>query len=228
MAKTIVIAGFGPGTATAVAERFGKEGFTAALIGRSEDRLAAGVSALQAKGLEAAAFVADAGDADSIRAAIRAVRSKLGPATVLFWNAFGGLEFGDILGADATSVRHLFDAPVFGLLAAVDEALADLKGSENGAILVSNGGLGEVSSEADESATQYHAMGLALSSAAKHKLVGLLAARLKSEGVFVGEVMVYGVIKGASSAQGTIDPATIAEKYWSLYQSRSDVRAGVH
>jgi hypothetical protein len=71
-------------------------------------------------------------------------------------------------------------------------------------------------------------MGLALSSAAKHKLVGLLAARLKSEGVFVGEVMVYGVIKGASSAQGTIDPATIAEKYWSLYQSRSDVRAGVH
>ncbi|HEX3463505.1 MAG TPA: SDR family NAD(P)-dependent oxidoreductase [Candidatus Elarobacter sp.] len=228
MAKTIVIVGFGPGTATAVAERFGKEGFTAALIGRDEDRLAAGVSALKAKGVEAFAFRGDAGDSDSIRGAIRAVRSKLGPSTVLFWNAYGGLEFGDILGADPVSVRHLFDAPVFGLLAAVDEALEDLKSSEKGAILVSNGGLGEVSSDADEGATQYHAMGLALSSAAKHKLVGLLAARLKNEGVFVGEVMVYGVIKSASSAQGTIEPATIAEKHWSLYQSRSDVRAGVH
>lgn len=228
MAKTIAIVGFGPGTATAVAERFGKEGFTAALIGRNEGRLAAGVSALQAKGLEAFPFVGDAGDSDSIRGALRAVRSKLGPITVLFWNAYGGIEFGDLIGADSTSVRHLFDAPVFGLLAAVDEALEDLKSSENGAILVSNGGLGEVSPEADDGATQYHAMGLALSSAAKHKLVGLLAARLKNEGVFVGEVMVYGVIKGASSAEGTIEPAAIAEKHWSLYQSRSDVRAGVH
>ena len=38
--KIIAIVGFGPGTATAMAEKFGKEGFSVALIGRSEDRLA--------------------------------------------------------------------------------------------------------------------------------------------------------------------------------------------
>ena len=41
--KSIVIVGYGPGTATAVAERFGKEGFAVALVGRNEERLAEGV-----------------------------------------------------------------------------------------------------------------------------------------------------------------------------------------
>ena len=49
MSKTIVIVGFVPGNSTAVAEKFGTEGFCVALVGRNEDRLAAGVSALKAK-----------------------------------------------------------------------------------------------------------------------------------------------------------------------------------
>lgn len=43
MSKTIVIVGFGPSTSTAVAEKFGTEGFSVALVGRNKDRLAAGV-----------------------------------------------------------------------------------------------------------------------------------------------------------------------------------------
>ena len=62
MSETIMIVGFGPGTATAVAERFGAEGFSVALVGRNEDRLRAGVAALNAKGIEAFAFPSDAGD----------------------------------------------------------------------------------------------------------------------------------------------------------------------
>ena len=34
MTKTIIVAGFGPGISSAVAERFGKEGFTIALVAR--------------------------------------------------------------------------------------------------------------------------------------------------------------------------------------------------
>ena len=71
-------------------------------------------------------------------------------------------------------------------------------------------------------------MGLALSSAAKHKLVGLIAHRLKPEGVFVAEVMVHGQIKGTPYApENAIDPAVIAAKYWEIYQSRSATRASV-
>lgn len=42
MSKTIVVVGFGPGISTAVAEKFGAEGFSIALIARNEKRLAAG------------------------------------------------------------------------------------------------------------------------------------------------------------------------------------------
>ncbi len=46
MVKNIVMV-VGPGTATAVAGKFGAEGFAVSVIGRSEDRLAAGVAAVE-------------------------------------------------------------------------------------------------------------------------------------------------------------------------------------
>jgi len=226
--KTIMIVGFGPGTATAVAEKFGGGGFSVALVGRNEDRLNAGVSALKAKGVNAYAVPADAGDPASIRAAVRSVRSQIGPITVLHWNAYGGVEAADLLAADQTSIEKIFDVAVFGLLAATDEALPDLKRNGEGAILISNGAFGLVSPEVDEAVINLHVMGLALSSAAKHKLVGLLARRLKGDGVFVGEVMVYRAIKTDPSIQGdTVDPSVVAEKHWEVYQSRGETRAEV-
>jgi NAD(P)-dependent dehydrogenase (short-subunit alcohol dehydrogenase family) len=225
MSNVIVIVGFGPGTATAVAERFAAEGFSIALIARNEERLAAGVAVLSARGATAFGFPANAADPESIRTVIRSIRSKMGSIAVLHWNVFGGLDAGDLLTADAASVRAAFDATVVGLLAAAAEALPDLKKSGSGAILVSNGAFGEVSAAIDEAAVNQHAMGLALSSAAKNKLVGLLAARLKGDGIYVGEVRVYGTIKGTPSGDGnSIDPALIAEEHWRLYQSRSETR----
>lgn len=228
MPKTIMIVGFGPGTATAVAEKFGGEGFSVALIGRNEERLNAGASALKAKGINAYALPADAADPASIRAAVRNVRSQLGPITVLHWNAYGGMEAGDLLTADQTSLHKVFDVAVFGLLAATDEALPDLKQSGEGALLISNGAFGEVSPEIDGVVVNLHLMGLALSSAAKHKLVGLLATRLKGEGVYVGEVMVYHTIRGTGSTNDdSVDPSVIAGKHWELYKARGETRAVV-
>jgi len=83
MSKTIVVVGFGPGISTAVAEKFGAEGFSVALVARNEDRLAGGIRALKAKGIATAAFPADAGDPASIRAAIAKTRAELGPITVI-------------------------------------------------------------------------------------------------------------------------------------------------
>jgi len=228
MSKVIVIVGFGPGTATAVAERFAAEGFSIALIARNEERLTAGVAALSARGATAFGLPANAADPESIQTAIRSVRSQMGPITALHWNVYGGLDAGDLLTADAASVRAAFDATVVGLLAAAAEVLPDLKKDGSGAIFVSNGAFGELSPEMDELAVNQHAMGIAVSSAAKNKLVGLLAARLKGEGIYVGEVMVYGTIKGTpSETSNSIDPVLIAEEYWRLYQTRSQTRAAV-
>lgn len=228
VAKTIMIVGYGPGTATAVAEKFGAEGFSVAVVGRDEQRLNTGVAALKAKGVNAFAFPADAGDPASIRAAVRVVSSQVGPIDVLHWNAYGGMEAGDLLTADAASLRRMFDVAVFGLLAAAHEALPDLKGSGDGAILISNGAFGVISEQVDEAVIHMQMMGLAMSSAAKHKLVGLLAQRLKGDGVYVGEVMVYGAIKGTPGANGdSIDPTIIAQKHWEHYKSRNETRGEV-
>lgn len=228
MSKTIVIVGFGPGTATAVAEKFGAEGFSVALVGRSQDHLAEGASALKARGVNALAFSGDASDPASIRSAIRNVRSQLGSITVLHWNAYGGTEAGDLLAADRAALHGLFDVAIFGLLAATDEALSDLKSGDGGAILVSNGAFGEVSPEIDEAVVKLHVMGVALANAAKNKLVGLLAQRLKGDGVYVGETIVYGTIKGTPTGDGNAtDPSVIAEKLWELYLARGETRAAI-
>jgi hypothetical protein len=138
------------------------------------------------------------------------------------------MEAGDLLTADQASLRKVFDVAVFGLLAATDEELPDLKQSGEGALLISNGAFGEVSPEIDEAVVNLHLMGLALSSAAKHKLVGLLAKRLKGDGVYVGEVTVYRAIRGTgSTGDDSVDPTVIAEKHWELYKARGETRAVV-
>jgi NAD(P)-dependent dehydrogenase (short-subunit alcohol dehydrogenase family) len=228
MSKNILVVGFGPGNGTAIAEKFGREGFSVGLVGRNEEHLASGVSALKSGGITAAAFPADAADPESIRAAIRSAHAKLGPITVIHWNAYGGSEAGDLLTAGSAAVRGVFDAAVFGLLAAAREVLPDLKSAGDGAILITNGGFGDVSPEVDEYVTTINAMGTALANAAKHKLVGLLAQRLKGDGVYVGEVTIYGTVKGTPTASGNaVDPSVVADKFWDLYQSRDELRARV-
>jgi NAD(P)-dependent dehydrogenase (short-subunit alcohol dehydrogenase family) len=229
MSKTVVVVGFGPGISTAVAERFGAAGFSVALVARNEERLAAGVAALKATAIAAAAFPADAGDPASIRAALGKARAEFGPITVIQWNAYGGAEAGDLLATDPVAVRSVFDVAVVGLIAAVQEALPDLKSTKEGAVLITNGAFGELTPQMDEYAISLKAMGVALANAAKHKLVGLLAQRLKGDGVYVGEVMVAGVIKGTAWDSGgdSIEASRVADRFWELYQARGEVRARV-
>jgi NAD(P)-dependent dehydrogenase (short-subunit alcohol dehydrogenase family) len=230
MSKTIVIVGFGTGISTAVAEKFGAEGFSVAIVARNEAHLAAGVSALSAKGIAAAAFAADASDPAAVRAALGKVRAKLGPIAVVHWNAYGGAEAGDLATTDPAAVRGVFDVAVIGLLAAVQETLPDLKAAKGGAVLVTNGAFGELGEQMDAYAVGMKSMGVALANAAKHKLVGLLSQRLKDDGVYVGEVMVAGVIKGTrfdNGASDTIKASTVADKFWELYRARGETRARV-
>lgn len=231
MQKTIVVVGYGPGVSTSVAEKFGSEGFAVALVARSEERLMVGVDALRAKAITADAFPADAGDPASIRRAIARVHANLGPIGIIHWNAFSGRGFaGDLLLAEPATLPGLFDVALVGLLSAVQEALPDLSAAGDGAVLVTNGAFGELNPMVDAFAVAIGETGVALGNAAKAKLVGLLAARLKSEGVYVGEVTIAGVVRGTGPENPgvpTIEGATIAELFWRLYQDRSEIRARI-
>jgi NAD(P)-dependent dehydrogenase (short-subunit alcohol dehydrogenase family) len=230
MPKTIVVVGYGPGVSAAVAEKFGAEGFAVALIARGEAKLAAGVEALKAKGVAAAAFSADASDPASIRGAIAKARAALGPIGAIHWNAYSGRDFGDLLALDPAALPGLFDVALVGLLSAVQEALPDLKAAGDGAVLVTNGAFGELNPMIDTIVLALGEVGVALGNAAKAKLVGLLSARLKGEGVFVGEVTIAGVVRGTGpEAPGipTLEGADIAEAFWRLYKARDETRARI-
>ena len=228
MAKTIIVAGYGVGISAAVAEKFGAEGFQVAIVARSADKLAAGVKALEAKGVKAAAFPADLGDHASVKAMVESVRAKFGPISALEWTAFTpGSLAGDLLVAKPEEIRSLFDVSVVGLLAAVQALLPDLK-SEKGAILVTNGGAGFIDPKVDAMITEWGMMGLGVANAAKQKLVGILAKKLEADGIYVTEIMIAGVIKGTSFDKGNmpaIDPAVVAAKYWELYTARKELRS---
>ncbi len=221
MTKTIVVAGFGPGIATSVAEKFGAEGFAVALVARSAERLAEGARALAAKGIKAAAFPADLSVPNGIEPLISKIRGELGPIAVLHWNAYSNAA-GDVLAADATALQATLDVAVGSLLAAVRAALPDLR-AEKGAVLSTNGGLLFDDPAIDERSVSWNLMGLSLGNAAKHKLLGLLSQKLKPEGVYVGEVIVTGTIKGSAFDKGNanLEGAAVAEKFWDLYRARS-------
>lgn len=221
MKKTIVICGHGPGISDAVARRFGKEGFAVALVARNEERLFAATKELAALGVEARAFRCNLGDAGAVKAMIRDVRKELGPITTLHYNAYTGAA-GDLMTAGADDLRIVLDVAVNGLLAAVQEALPDLK-AQKGAVLVTGGGFAFYDPKIDALATQFQSAGLAISKAAQHKTVGLLHARLAGEGVYVGEVVVLGMVKGTAFDHGnaTLEAPSIADRFWELHEGRS-------
>ncbi len=84
--------------------------------------LAAGVQALADKGITAAAFPADVGSPAAVKALVGHVRDKLGPVSVLHWNAYSRAG-GDLLSADLAAIHNVFDVAVTGLLTAVQELL---------------------------------------------------------------------------------------------------------
>jgi NADP-dependent 3-hydroxy acid dehydrogenase YdfG len=222
MKPTIVVCGHGPGISDAVARKFGREGYRVAIVARNAERLAAAAKALGDAGVEARAFPCNLGDADAVRSTVGEIRAALGPITVVHYNAYGG-GAGDLTAAAAADLRAAFDVNVVGLVAAVQAALPDLR-AEKGAVLVTGGGFAFYDPRVDAMAAQLGAMGLAVGKAAQHKAVGLLRQKLAGDGIYVGEVVVLGMVKGTAFDHGnaTLEPSAIAERFWELSRGRNE------
>lgn len=224
MSRTIVVCGYGPGISDGVARKFGAEGFSVALVARSRDKVEAGARALGQAGITARGFACDLADTAAVRRLVNDVRDVFGPVTVLHWNAYGTLAR-DLTTCDPGELRTMFDVGVTGLVAATQQSLEDMKTQKDAAILVTGGGLALDSPQVDVMAVSWDVMGLALVKSGQHKLVGLLHHRLKDEGIYVGELIVLGTVKGTAFDRGqpTLEPTAIGERFWQLYCARSDI-----
>jgi NAD(P)-dependent dehydrogenase (short-subunit alcohol dehydrogenase family) len=225
---TFIAFGYGPGISHATAQRFAREGYTIALVGRSTERLADGVARFKADGIGATAYEADASDPALVREAVARIRKELGPISAVLWTAFRGGAVRNVLDTAPEDVTGAFGIGVSGLLACTQAALDDLKSSTEAAILVANGALGDNTSQADAYAKMLNNDGVALENAAKSKLVGILAERLRDDGIYVGEVTIVGSVKGTATAiSGAIEPSKIADLFWSLTRSRDKTRVRI-
>ncbi len=222
MAGTIVICGYGSGISSAVAQRFGKEGYKVALVSRSADKLEAGAKALGQAGITAKAFACDLADAKAVGRMIGQVREQLGPIAVIHWNAYQG-GAGDLVDADIGELKAAIDVSTTSLVVAVQAALPDLRTQPDAAVLVTGGGLSFYDEKVDAMAVDWKAMGLAIAKASQHKTVGVLHHRLKGDSIYVGEVVVLGVVKGTSWDHGnaTLEASAIAERFWQLSRERN-------
>ena len=227
MGNSIIVCGHGPGISDAVARRFGREGYSVALVARDATRLAVAASELSKAGITAKAFPCDLGNPDAVRGLVRDVRGALGPVAVLHWNAYAA-RGGDLITASTDDLRNVLDVSVTGLVAGVQEALPDLEALK-GAVLVTGGGFAFYDPNVDAMAVQWGAMALAVGKAAQHKLVGLLAKKLADRGVYVGEVVVLGMVKGTAfdSGSATIEPSAVADRFWDIAQKRTDLSVNV-
>jgi NADP-dependent 3-hydroxy acid dehydrogenase YdfG len=224
MTRTIVVAGYGPGISDAVARKFGTEGFAVALVARNEERVKEGARNLAASGIAAEGFSCDLGDTAAVTSLVADVKATLGPVTVLHWNAYAGLA-GDLTTASVDDLKKTLDVGVHGLVAALQAALPDMKAQKDAAVLVTGGGFSTYDAKVDTMIVQWNAMGLAVAKAAQHKLAGLLHQKLAGDGIYVGEVVVMGMVKGTAfdSGHATLEPSTVADKFWSIYQGRSEI-----
>jgi NADP-dependent 3-hydroxy acid dehydrogenase YdfG len=223
MAKTLAVCGYGPGISHAVAQRFAAEGYQVALLARGAEKLEKGAAALRAGGARVQGFPCDLSDLAAVRATFAKVKSTLGPVTVLHWNA-ASMAGGDLTRDGVDGLRAALEVGVFALVTAVQEALPDLR-AQAGAVLVTGGGFSAVDPGVDSVIAKLSLMGLGLTKSSQHKLVGMLNARLKAEGVFVGEVLVTGTVKGTAFDSGgaTLEARTVADTFWQLAQSRAEV-----
>lgn len=221
MARTIVICGHGPGISHAVAQRFAKEGFRVALLARNPERLAGAVKDFEAAGVSAKAFPVDLADTAAVTRAFADIRDTLGPVTVVHWNVYGG-GTGDLATGALDELRRSIDLSTTNLFAAVQSALPSLRGQDGAAVLVTGGGLAYYDDKVDAMAVSWGAMGLAVAKASQHKAVGLLRQRLTGDGIYVGEVVVLGIVKGTAfdHGNGQLEAGDIAERFWSLYSAR--------
>jgi hypothetical protein len=91
--------------------------------------------------------------------------------------------------------------------------------------LITGGGFAFYADPVDKMVVDWNAMDVAVVKAAQHKLTGLLHHKLAGDGIYVGTVVVLGMVRGTAfdhARDGSgLDPDAIAEAFWKLATERN-------
>lgn len=196
-----LIVGFGSGVSLGIAKAFGGLGFQLALLSRNPQKNSAPLAELVRLGVTAKAFVADAGDEDSLALAIDKATVETGEIEVLIYNAVAP-TFVPPKQLMAQKLVEDFRVNLAGAPAATLPVLPAMRDKSKGTILFTGGGWALQPGRA-----------AAPPSIGKAGLRSL-AQELVGSGIHVGTVTIAGEVKAGTH----LDPDKIAEAFVKLHQ----------
>jgi NADP-dependent 3-hydroxy acid dehydrogenase YdfG len=214
---TIAIVGVGPLLGMAIARKFGREGFRVGLVARRAATLREYEQQLQALGIEAAGFAADATDATQLTAALSAIKQRFGAIDVLEfsptqWNK-GDYEATVALATTAESATDDFNLLVRGAIVSARQVLPDMLDAKTGTLFFTTG---------------YSAIkpmpiitSLCIANAGLRSYAYCLHEELAPKGVYAATVSINVFIQPGTAT----DPDNIAELYWDMHCKRDRVEA---
>ncbi|PSR18253.1 short-chain dehydrogenase [filamentous cyanobacterium CCP3] len=205
MAKLCAIVGMGEGNGMAIARKFASEGFAIAMVARNAEKLKGFQSTLQAEGVTAHYFLADAGDEAALKAAFAAIQAQLGTPEVLVYNA-AVPRMESVLQTEAETLVSDFRANVAGAIACVQAVLPAMQAQQKGTLLFTGGGFA-LYPDPDF-------VSLSLGKAGVRVLANTLHTALKDSPIKVGTVTICGTVNGDDPKYSS---DRIAEEYWKLY-----------
>jgi len=207
--KVVTIVGMGAGNGIAQARRFGKEGFTIAMIARNNNnKLKQYQKTLSREKVESYYYLADVADRKDLKSSLAYIHESLGPTEVLIYNAFTAQQI-NLLNVSQEALIHDYVTNVLGAISAVQAVRQTMEMAGGGKIFLTGGGFAFEPEPAFGS--------LAMGKAALRNLAFSLYKQLKPMGIHVATVTIKGTI---SPEDEKYHPATIAEQYWALYQQQ--------
>ncbi|WP_152208126.1 SDR family NAD(P)-dependent oxidoreductase [Marinobacter changyiensis] len=213
MNNVCVVMGVGPGNGTAFVRRFSNEGFQVAMLARSVDYL----KQLEQSVTGAHAFPCDMMEPEQITSVLAAIESKLGPVSVMLYNAGGGV-FKNVEEASLEDFEANWRLNVQGLVAATKAALPQLRQHDTASIIITSA----------SAATRGRAntAPFASAKAAQRSLAQSLARQLGPEKIHVANVVIDGVVDLPRTREWLADkpddffvkPSAVADAVWNLSQ----------
>lgn len=214
--KVAAVVGVGPGLGAAVARKFAREGYAAALVARREESLAGARNEIETEGGTALPLTADATDPDSITQAFEHIRGELGDPEVLVYNA-GAFQMGGILEVEPEKFDECLRANCSGAFYAAQQVLPAMAESARGTIILTG------ATAALRGGARFSA--LATGKFALRALAQSMAREFGPQGIHVSHAIIDGQIETPAlrqrsperEASTTLDPEAIAETYWQLH-----------
>ena len=203
----IAIIGAGPGLGGAVARRFGREGFSVALISRNREKLDGMVAELAEADVTAAAFTADVRVPAELEDALARAAAELGPITALQYSPLPSRDYlKPVLDLTPELALEALQFSALGLIHSVRAVLPAMREAGEGSVILINGGT-SVKARAGFAGTS-------VAFPAESAYGEMLHDALADEGIRVAQLVIPGGIPQLDLPNG-IDG--VADRIWSLH-----------